>query len=101
MAEIPTETAVRLPDTGRGESARYVVLTDIDLIGAVDQVHRINQVKLGSQILTHGESGAGIGFVRNHAGLDANRAESRCVGDASAQRRLNSSGEVGEHLVAG
>ena len=53
MLKIKSFAVVELVRASHGEPACQVVLTDENLVGTVDQVHRIHQTQVTSQILTN------------------------------------------------
>ena len=47
-------------DSTGGESPGEIVFDNIGLFPAVDQIHRVDQPEVGSNILSHGEARSGI-----------------------------------------
>src|SRR5689334_17367945 len=62
MMEIKTKAAIRLASAAGNESVFEVVLHYPDLVRAIHQVHRVDQLQLPGEVLAHGEACGGIRF---------------------------------------
>ena len=100
VTEVHAVAGVALPDASRLEPARDVVLGDPDLIVAVGEVRRVDELQLVGEVLAEREPRARIGLVGDQRRLDADLAEAGGFPQAAAERRPDAAGQIRQHLLA-
>jgi hypothetical protein len=100
VPEIASEASIFLPDSTRRESLADVVLDYVNLLGAVDQIHRVDQFQVLGEVLADRQARAWISFVRDQVWLYSNGAESGCAGDAATDRAAHTACQIRQHLIA-
>ncbi len=100
MLKIDAIGCIALADATRAEPSRHVVFGDPDLIVAVGQVRRVDQLQLVGEILPDGQSCTRVGLVGDDGWLNANFAQSGCLTQPPAECRSDPAGHIREHLLA-
>ena len=97
----PIAVVLPLADGADLESPGDVVLGDPDLVVAVGQVGRVNQLHLVGHVLADRQPRGGIRFVGDEHGLDPHFADPGCLLDSAPELGADAAGEVREGLYLG
>ena len=101
MLEVHAIAGVALPDAAGLETAGDVVLGHPDLIAAVGEIGRVDELELVGQLLTQRQPCARVGLVGNQCRLDADLAETRGLLQTAAERVPDPSGQIRQRLFLG
>ena len=99
MAEFHPVAVVLLSERPRREATGELVLGDPDLIGAVAQVHRVDQLELRGDVLPDGQPRRRVGLRRDQARLQAHAGETERFPGAERELLAGLAGQQRERLL--